>query len=905
MTPTPSPQSRRPLSVSPGKWGAFCSLSALALLVGLTPVSAQDKTAVAPAPAPATEPVVELEKLQVTGVRASMISAQEIKQNSIELVDSVVAEDIGKLPDNTVADALQHLPGIQVGRNNGEISTVLIRGLPNLATTVNGNEIFTGTARGVALQDIPAELIAGVDVYKSTSPDKLEGGIAGLIDIRLRKPLDFSKAQFAASARGIHGKTAGKNGYIGSILLSNRWKVGDGEIGVLYSGAYQQRYFVDQTAFNFLFEPVGVPATLVPGQTTLQLPFTQGSLIIPGSRKRTAHNISLQWKVNNELEFYNDFLNTSYRDKHHVNFLIGFPRFGGLSSAQVYPGTNIPITTTSVNNFHLTSTQAFQQKTDGFQDVLGAKWIHGDTKIVGEYLYNWNSFKNQAFIVDTRFSPATAGTFKFDYNDGGRANLTITGTSLTDPAGYYLWGLFDNHDYSTSQQNGLKAEIEQTLRSGFWHKIIGGFRWSGRDVAFRGTSRNDVAPAGATGGDRFAPTVPKISTIPGFSSVNDAGPLSYYGTKQWLGANADYLYGHKDEVRALFGLPAGPANFNPTLGFTDKESVAAGYVNAIYGGTLGDKPLNGSIGFRLTRTTQDLRGFRTDGTAINSSESQTDVLPVLNSRLKLDDKLQLRFAAGRTMTRPNFGDLNPAVTLNAPTTTGGAAGSGSGGNPDLKTVKSDNYDLALEYYFEKASYASVTAFHRDIDGYVQTFAATETIGGVPYTVVRPRNSGKGKLDGFELSYQQFPDFLQGLGWMANYTYIKGDTDAADNSPGAAVGARVRKPYAQVSKQSYNVILVYEAHKFSSRLAYNWRGSYTDTFDGPNAAGSPLRQIVVKPRGTLDFSLSYAVTPSFTLTLDATNLLKGEYHDYFYDASRYPRDTRAYDSTIEVGARYRF
>ncbi len=892
---------RKPSAARSSKVALLCSSSVLSLFLGASLARAQANPPPAPPP---TESAVVLDTYVVTGVRASMISAQEIKRNSVQLVDSVVAEDIGKLPDNTVADALQHLPGIQVGRNNGEVSTVLIRGLPNLATTLNGNEIFTGTSRGVALQDIPAELVAGIDVYKSTSPDKLEGGIAGLIDIRLRKPLDFSKAQFAASARAIYGETAPKTGYVGSMLLSNRWKVGAGELGVLYAGAYQQRFFVDQTAFNFQFEPVAVP-TNIQSSGTLELPFTQGSLIIPGDRKRYAHNFAVQWKVNSNLEVYDNFLNTAYRDKHHVNFLIGFPRFGAYTAATVYPGTNVPITTTSVNNFHLTSTQAFQQQTDGYQNILGTNWTRDDLKITAEYLYNWNRFKNQAFIVDTRYGPPTPSTFTFTYNDGGRANLTIPGPDITNGDNYYLWGLFDNHDVSTSEQNGLKAEIEKGIGSGFWHKIVGGIRWSDRDIRFRGTSRNDVSPAGATNGDRFAPTVPKTSTITGFGSVNDDGPLSYYGTQHWFGANANFLYSHEDQVRALFGLPSGPAPFNPTLAFTDREKVTAGYVNAIYGGMFAAKPLAGSIGFRVVRTSQDLRGYRTDGSVIDGTKSQTDVLPVLNARLKLDDKWQLRFAAGRTITRPNFNDLNPAVTLNAPTTTGGAAGTGSGGNPDLNTITSDNYDLALEYYFDRASYVSLTAFHRDIDGYVQTFAATELIGGVNYTVVRPRNSGKGKLDGFEFSYQQFPERLHGLGWMANYTYIKGDTDAADNSAGAAVGARVRKPYAQVSKQSYNVILVYEAHKFSSRLAYNWRGEYTDTFDGPNAAGSPLRQIKVKPLGTLDFNLSYTLNEHLTFTLDATNILKNEYHDYFFDASRYPRDTRAYDRTIEVGARYRF
>jgi iron complex outermembrane receptor protein len=109
----------------------------------------------------------------------------------------------------------------------------------------------------------------------------------------------------------------------------------------------------------------------------------------------------------------------------------------------------------------------------------------------------------------------------------------------------------------------------------------------------------------------------------------------------------------------------------------------------------------------------------------------------------------------------------------------------------------------------------------------------------------------------------------------------------------------------VARQNYNLILVYETGRFSSRLAYNRRGEFTDTFNGPNAAGSPLRQIIVKPRATLDFSASYVFNDHFTVSLDATNITKEDYQDYFADASLYPRDTRAYDRTIEVGLRYRY
>ncbi|HEX9781773.1 MAG TPA: TonB-dependent receptor [Opitutaceae bacterium] len=871
----------------------------LTLLAGASPVLAQETQ-----PSTGTENTeqIELEEFRVVGVQASLIGAQEIKQNATQVVDSIVAEDIGKLPDNTVADALQRIPGIQVGRGNGEVSTVLIRGLPNLGTTLNGNEIFTGTGRGVALQDIPAELVAGVDVYKSSSPEQTEGGIAGLIDIRLRRPLDFQERTIAGGVRAIYGENADRTGYVGSLLASERWKTNQGDIGVMYSGAYQQRYFVDQTAFNFLFEPVNVPDTLVPGQTQLQLPFTQGSLIIPGDRARSAHNISLQWRPNSNWEFYTDFLNTGYRNENQVHFLIGFPRFGAFTAATVHPGTNVPITTTSVNNFHLTSTQAFKNRTDGYQAVFGAKWNHESLRVSSEILYNWNSVKNQVLIVDTQFAPPTPGTFTFTYNDNSLANQRITNADITSGNNFFLWGLFDNRDYSSSEQKAWRADAEYLLPSGLLSRIKGGLRFTTRSARFRGSSRNDIAPVGGRG------LVPS-SSVPGFGSVNPDGPLDDYQTPHWFGADPDYLYNNPDDVRGLFGLAPGAPGFNPTLGFTDDEDTAAGYLVADYSSTLGNKPFSDSIGARVVRTSQKLTGFLADETPINSDESQVDVLPVLNARLKLSEILQLRFAAGRTITRPNFSDLNPATTLNAPTTTGGAAGTGSGGNPELQTVTSDNFDLSLEYYFAKSSYVALTGFDREIDGYVQSFAQTETIGGTPYIVVRPRNSGQGRLYGFEASYQHFPDFgsgfLKGLGWQANYTYIEGETDAPDTAPGAAIGALVRKPYAQVSKHNFNIIAIYEREAFSARLAFNYRGKFTDTFDGPNAPGSPLRVISVKPTETLDFSASYQLNENLTLTLDITNILNSEYQDYFFDSNLYPRDTRAYDRTASLGLRFKF
>ena len=881
-------------------------LSSIAAVHAQTPPNPPPPPAPASAPVPADETVV-LSEFVVSEVRGSLIQAQELKQNSFQFVDSIVAQDIGKLPDNSVADALQRIPGIQVGRSAGEVSTVLIRGLPNLATTLNGHEIFTGTGRGVALQDLPAELIAGVDVYKSTSPEQIEGGIAGLIDIRLRRPLDAKGFQAAGGGRVIYGETTDKYGYVASALLSDRWKTKNGgDFGALYAYATQRRHNVDQTAFNFLFEDnQAIGSGIVPGVTNLQLPFTQGSLVIPNTREREAHNLSLQWRPNSEVEVYSDFLYTNYHDERAVHFLIGFPRFGAITAATVNPGTNVPRSTTSTNNFQLTSTQSFRDKTEGYQGVLGAKWSRGSVRAGTEFIYNWSTVKHRAVIVDTQFAPATPATFRFDYNDDGLANLRITGGDITSANNYALWGLFDNRDYATSDQKAWKADLEYMLGSGFISSIKGGIRLTERDAKFRGTTQNDIAPAAGRG-------VTRTATIPGFGSVSPDGPIDGYNTPHWYGADPDYLYNNLGTVRQLFGQPVTDPNFNPTIAFTDAEKTYAGYVQAKYATKIGDLPLDGLFGVRFVKTEVALDGYLQNGQPLHRDVDELDVLPVINGRLKLREDLLVRASATRAVTRPDFSALNPATTLNAPTTTGGAAGSGSGGNPELENVKSDNYDISLEYYFARGSYVSASGFYRTIEGYVQNFAARETICGVAYIVGRPRNSGEGHLQGFEVSYQHFPEFfpsaLKGLGWQANFTYTDGETDRADTRAGAPVGARITRPYAQVSRTAYNLIGIYERGPFSTRLAYTWRGEFTDTFDGPNDPASnlaALRQITAKPRDFLDFSMSYKIGAHLTVTFDVTNITKSEYQDYFHREDLYPRDTRGEDRTYALGLRYRY
>ncbi len=132
----------------------------------------------------------------MTGIRSSYTASLDVKRESVQVVDSIVAEDIGKFPDNNLVEALQRVSSVQTtNRGAGEVSTVSIRGLNDINTTLNGENIFTASGQSVALQDIPASLLARVDIYKTRSSDLIENGIAGSLDIHTHRPFEPTPTQ--------------------------------------------------------------------------------------------------------------------------------------------------------------------------------------------------------------------------------------------------------------------------------------------------------------------------------------------------------------------------------------------------------------------------------------------------------------------------------------------------------------------------------------------------------------------------------------------------------------------------------------------------------------------------------------------------------------------------------------
>src|SRR6476469_10094771 len=205
------------------------STTSLALAFALSsPAAAQDQAAqqspaqpTQNADAPATG-----ETIVVTGLRRSLQSARNIKRNSDQVVDAVVAEDIGKLPDITVSDSAARILGVQVERNGGEASRVLVRGLDNTfyTTTYDGRELFTAETRSVALQDFPAGNVAAIEAFKTSTANLIEPGIAGLVNVRSRRPFDFQGSEISGSVWWLHPNQSRDNSINGNILLSDRWE---------------------------------------------------------------------------------------------------------------------------------------------------------------------------------------------------------------------------------------------------------------------------------------------------------------------------------------------------------------------------------------------------------------------------------------------------------------------------------------------------------------------------------------------------------------------------------------------------------------------------------------------------------------------------------------------------------
>jgi iron complex outermembrane receptor protein len=784
-----------------------------------------------------------------------------------------------------VAEILGRVTGVQIQRGNGEAGSVIVRGLGGVVTLLNGREFFSDSGRSLYLADVPATMLQRVDVYKTQAADLPEGGTAGVIDVRTNRPFDFKDAQVFVSGRMENRDKAKANNPDLSGMVSNRWHTDQGDFGALAGLSYQKGIYHDERAW------VGDPANFNVAGQTVTGSCCMGRVLDLGDRKRLAGNMALQWRPDATKEIYLEGFATQIDHRYQQSFLVaGLPWDQPGTVVTTKPGTSNLDTIYNTNylGWGFTSTQAKHDEASNNQFALGGHWDISDSlRLTSEVAHTSSHIDWVNRILDTGYTPTnTIGKVQ----DGG-GFIDYPSMDLTDASNFRINGGVDVRGERKGDSTDWRGDAIYDLSDkGFFREVSGGLRLAKRHAMSINTSMPWTTSFAAVGQN--------LSNFPGIYSVSPA-TWGNFGVKQYVYADREWLLNHGADFRKMLTGSEALTSYDPMTLFDDEETTEALYAKTKFGFNLANIPLTGVAGVRLVRTEQQLKGNSKNAntgviSAVDTNTSRTDALPTLSLKAQLSPELVGRLVAGKAIERPAFGDYNPGVTYTPP---GGGVpyGTASGGNPDLKPTESTNVDMALEWYFARTGALTATVFEHKFKNRVVSSTVSDTIDGVPYNITRPVNLNSANLEGYELSYRQFYDFLPGMlsgfGMEANFTYMTGKQKGADGIETAFLGQ---------SKTAYNLVGLYEKYDFYGRLAYNWRSKFL--------AESPYRttgrDLYVAPLRTLDASIGYNINKSTTVSIDVTNLLNQAYHDYFDKNPSLVRDVRYFDRTVAVGLRWK-
>jgi iron complex outermembrane recepter protein len=821
----------------------------------------------------------QTETVVVQGQRASLEKAQDIKRKADQIVDSIVADDIGKLPDANVAEALQRITGVQISRSRGEGDRVQVRGLQQTQTLLNGRVIFTaGKERGLSFQDVPAELLAGVDVYKAPTADLVEGGIGGVIDMRTRRPFDFAGSKVAGTLKATHADLTGKSNAEGSVLLSNRWKLDAGEFGALLSLSAQKRNY------RFDTQDIGGPAALADG-SRIQAPTGQWVAYQFGERDRRALSAALQWRPSAGVEYTLDWNLTRLDNKTDIYGHYASPFWANYSAAlnqgQLWP--NGAVKADADGRFvsgrfwgasMSTSSSVADDETRTSQLALAGKWKLSDaTRLKAEITHTSSDYERvyNEVRLGTYADPVT---YVFDLSTSLPSAYSPE-AQLTNAAQYWADRSVFFKIKNKGSDSAVRADLEHSVGEGAISRIRSGLRLSSRKA--------ESAEVNAI--NTFWPLtladVPFVGVIPHNDLLLKAGD----GTvpRQWLGVtNAGWLR-DTNAVFTKFGRTV--PNFDPAQTFDYRERSLAGYGVMDLDSSLAGRPLTGNVGLRLVKTSIDRSYIDVAGKRQDVSGSDTDLLPSVNLRWEIQRDLVTRVALSRVITRPNFDQLTPSLSLNLNDRTGFR------GNPQLGKLSANQFDATLEHYLSASDHVYGALFYKQVKGFIQTSTTQQDVGGVNYTLSTPSNGEDGRIKGLELGYQAFFKSLPGVGIQANATFI-------DSSAPSPITGRTA-PLEGLSKRSANLVAIYDHPVgLSARLAYNWRSDFNagSALAYPSNDGRIERTpVTAKAYGVVDAYLSYAIKPGLKVALEGNNLTrtvrKTSYSDYRLPAATYVDDKR--------------
>jgi len=873
-----------------------------------------------------------LDTVRVAGIRSSLQKSQVIKQDFIGTVDAISAEDIGKFPDQNVADALQRVPGVSVNRTSGESRYITVRGFGpqfNVAT-LNGRVMATdAVSRGFSFDILPSELISTVEVQKTSMADAPEGSIGATVNIRTRRPLDDPGLHVAASVEGTYDDTTSNIGPKVSALISHT--NADRTLGGLLSAVHYKRSHITEfvTTSGWVTGTSGV-------SNGITGPRGMDYQVNRSDRTRNGINAAFAWHPSETVKLDVDAMYSRYKvdvDGYGSSFYILYESIIDITADENGTATwsrSGPVgdgLTASGNVRHASGTR------DSTNRQLGAhlNWQ------VGEYTAldvdgSWSKADNNPDPRKVYYSNINhiypGLTPEWNLNPGGFPYYS----NLTSPsdASLLMTGYFNRN---AELVNDELAEFKTHLTRNFYDGTLSRLQF-GVSGATRTKDRHVMRTlADLENAYSFPLALVPYDLVEIFHAGNVAGaggmtqwlsydPVKYY---DWLASEAawgQFLPGgtqydprfpdKAQRVQDLLAQSGGGINAlpRPQDYWEVREANYAAFAMADFEGDWGAMPWKLNVGVRYIRTDITSKAISTqiksitvlpvdyllleveytDPMPLTKRSSYHDWLPSLNFRLNLRDDLVLRASASETVTRPGLSSLSAGERFFIATPNPGVW---TTNNPDLKPYNSKNVDLGLEWYVNDASYIALAGFYRNVSNFISTVTVPATILDLPFLRTMPVNADSAIVKGAEFAFQYTFDHLptpfDGFGVQLNYTWVDSQQTF---DPSIATGQFA----VEGLSDSGNLVLFYEKDRFGMRVAYNWRDEYLESIRG--AQGEPT---TVNAYEQIDLSANFRLNDTLSIFANATNLTGQTISSWQRYRSR-PLSMFDYGRTLSLGIR---
>lgn len=806
----------------------------------------------------------------VSGIRRSIAQSLDQKRNAISVVDVITAEDIGKLPDNNIAESMSRIPGVQISRRDGEGNTFAIRGLDLNRVEINGRS-FTGPNQSAtpALQSLNPEILASVEVIKSPTADRIEGALGGTVNLKTRRPLDSDKNLAAGRIQGSFGDLVDKLSYRASGLVSHQFA--DGRFGILGAVVYGETKGIAQGFSTGGWRTVtGQPGVYQPNRVVSQIEARH-------DRKLTA-NGAIQWKPDDDTDIvlegtYSNF-KVDRRLSYYQTLLTPTPALG--QTASLVNPTILADGTLAKATFNNVTLRplAYFALTDFESLNLGTtlKRQFGNLTLVAEGSYSKGTGTDGqtgapfTFVMANSRNNITNVTYDLTTSRTHPDYALSSNYDVNNPQAFQLFSLFDGQNLSDNKGYDGKIDLQYEFDDGVLKSLKTGFRAERIQLyAVNPQSTPAVNAAMLAAADKNGDGVIRPDELPALNYNNQYSGNFLPGIAGNF--SRDFLTGVVDPVTGRQNIGVGNPAANPSSVKDVTQDTYAGYGMADLAAEIGSIRIRGNLGARYVVTHRTSAGFAVltgVATPVSSKSKFNYFLPSGNLAVDLTDNLVLRVSAAKVIARPPLDLVGPGRVINQ------VNFSATAGNPLLRPFEAFQKDVTLEWYFGQASLLSVALFDKDINSFTTQTVTPITIDvfGVPTagTLSQPQNGQDGKVRGFELNYQHALRFLpapfDGLGIQANYTYATSDTPVADElNPGKTL------PLANLSKNSYNLVGYYEDDRLSMRVAYSYRSKYLQTVQSASLGGSIYRDSY----GQLDLSGTYNISQMMRVTFDATAL----------------------------------